>query len=68
MNEKELREALKLTKYGFVKITRFKLHDRVVLENADCRLSWNLRGKIENYSLPEVLNALGAGSKEIWKK
>ena len=54
MNEEEIREYLKGTKYRFVKVVHFSKHDRIVMEDNECRMSWNLRGHIEGLGLVEI--------------
>ncbi len=60
MNEKEISDYLKGTKFRLVKITRFKNHDRIAVEDEFCRLTWNMRKHIEDYPLSEFANMVHA--------
>ncbi len=53
MNEQEIIDYLKTTKFQLVRITRFQSHDRIKVQDSECTLTWTMRKHIEEYPINE---------------
>ena len=60
MNEPEIKEYLKGTKFRLIRITRFANHDRIAVEDDSCRLTWTMRKHVEDYPISEFARMVRA--------
>ena len=53
-----LKEELEKRGWKLIRVTHFKHHDRIVIQNDELNVSANLKGKQNNYTLEEIVTAL----------